>query len=96
MTMTGYDARVTRTKFLDLAGVARLVGVSEGSIRTYHTRATANRKAGTPKPGDLPEPDEIFGRSPVWKQTTIERFMRNRPGRGAGGGAHMHKSRREP
>lgn len=38
------------------------------------------------KPGDLPPPDDTYGRSPVWKASTIKRWMRERPGRGVGGG----------
>ena len=82
----GNLAGMAGTKYLDLAGVADALGVSVGSARTYHTRASANRRAGEPKPGDLPAPDNTFGRSPVWKQTTIDRFLATRPGRGAGGG----------
>lgn len=84
--MNGNVAGMAGTKYLDLAGVADALGVTVDSARTYHTRATTNRRNGAPKPGDLPAPDETFGRSPVWRESTIARFLESRPGRGAGGG----------
>jgi hypothetical protein len=51
--------------------VAEHWGVTEQTIRTYRSR---NR-------GELPEPDKVFGRSPVWKPETILTFAR--PGQGA-------------
>lgn len=74
------------TKLLTLSDIAERIDVGVGSIRVYHQRATKNRKDGNPRPGDLPEPDQHFGRSPVWKEATIARWERKRPGRGVGGG----------
>jgi hypothetical protein len=54
-----------------IKGVAEHWGVTEQTIRTYRSR---NR-------GELPEPDKVFGRSPVWKPETILNFVR--PGQGA-------------
>ena len=62
------------------------MGWTVDSTRTLHTRATRRRKEHDVRPGDLPEPDEVFGRSPVWHKDTIDRWEANRPGRGAGGG----------
>lgn len=72
--------------YLDTAGVAEMVGVSYYTIRFHLQQARANRKAGTSKPGDLPEPERTFGRSPVWRRSTIQAWVASRPGRGAGGG----------
>lgn len=72
--------------YLTLADVARVIDVSIDSMRVYHQRASRNRRAGKPRPGDLPEPDETFGRSPVWTDETISAWIAARPGRGAGGG----------
>ncbi len=33
--------------------------------------------------GTLPPPDRMFGRTPVWKPATIDRWDAGRPGRGA-------------
>lgn len=78
--------RTTETTFLTLADVARVIGVGVDSMRVYHQRAMRNRRRNAPKPGDLPEPDETFGRSPVWSAETITEWINSRPGRGAGGG----------
>lgn len=59
------------TDFWDLADVAAHWGVTPQTIRTYRSR----------KRGELPEPDKVFGRSPVWKPSTIIGFVR--PGQGA-------------
>lgn len=77
---------MTTTKLLTLSEIADQIGVSVGSIRVYHQRATKNRKDGNVRPGDLPAPDQHFGRSPVWKASTIKRWETKRPGRGVGGG----------
>lgn len=78
---------MTRTpKLLTLPEIAARIGVGVDSIRVYHQRATKNRRLGTPRPGDLPAPDDTFGRSPVWRESTIARWEKKRPGRGAGGG----------
>jgi predicted DNA-binding transcriptional regulator AlpA len=72
--------------YLTLSDIAAVIGVGVDSIRVYHQRATRNRRSGSPKPGDLPKPDETFGRSPVWSSETINAWVESRPGRGAGGG----------
>lgn len=77
---------MTATNLLTLADIAAEIGVSVDSIRVYHQRASKNRRAGTERPGDLPAPDETFGRSPVWKSSTVRKWIDKRPGRGAGGG----------
>lgn len=72
--------------FLTLSDVAAVIGVGIDSMRVYHQRAARNRRTGKPRPGDLPPPDETFGRSPVWSDETISEWIEQRPGRGAGGG----------
>jgi hypothetical protein len=54
-----------------VADIAEHWGVTPQTIRTYRSR----------KRGELPEPDKVFGRSPVWKPATILSFQR--PGQGA-------------
>lgn len=51
--------------------VAAYWHVAPQTIRTYRSR----------RRGELPEPDRMFGRSPVWRPSTIIEFQR--PGRGA-------------
>ena len=65
---------MTADQLLDLKGVAEYLGITHGSAQTYHGRAKANRKNGTPKPSDLPEPDWVVGKSPVWWRSTIQRM----------------------
>lgn len=87
--------------YWSLYDLAAYLGVTYNSARTYHGRSEINRRHGAdpvlscklcksgehyPKTGDLPPPDRKFGRSPVWKPTTIESWRPRRPGRGAGGG----------
>lgn len=50
--------------------VAAYWKVAPQTIRTYRSR----------KRGELPEPDRMFGRSPVWRPKTIMEFKR--PGQG--------------
>lgn len=73
---------MTQTKYLTLSDIAERIGVGVESIRVYHQRANKHRKEGAPRPGDLPEPDAVFGRSPVWREATIRRWEAARPGRG--------------
>jgi hypothetical protein len=60
--------------------------LTESTVRSYHDAATKRRKDGCPRPGDFPEPDHHFGRTPVWSPATVDTWATNRPGRGAGGG----------
>jgi predicted DNA-binding transcriptional regulator AlpA len=83
------------TDYLDYAGVSAKTGISVGTLRRYLAEARANRAAGTPTDSDMPEPDEIFGRSPAWKPKTIDRWLRRRPGKGVGGAEARERYRRE-
>lgn len=66
-------------EYLDLAAIADLAGIGRESIKTYHKRASANRAAGNPRPGDLPPEDIRLGRTPGWKRSTIEKWLDGRP-----------------
>ncbi|QYC54386.1 helix-turn-helix DNA binding domain protein [Microbacterium phage Pickles13] len=80
------ETKTAAPTYLTLADIARVIGVGIDSMRVYHQRASRNRRAGETKPGDLPAPDETFGRSPVWSSDTVTEWIASRPGRGAGGG----------
>lgn len=81
------------SEYLDMRGIAELLDVKLDSVHTYHTRAKRHRAAGRPRPGDLPEPDATFGRTPVWLVDTIERWRSEvRPGQGVGGGRPSHRT----
>lgn len=82
--------------YLDARAIAERIGVTQPTVHAYHTRAKRNRAAGTPRAGDLPEPDQWFGNSPVWLEETVERWLGDRPGRGVGGGRPWWKEKRQP
>lgn len=73
-------------KILTLSDVARRAGVSDVTAQNYHHAATRRRRDGASRPGDLPPPDEVISRSPVWLPETIDTWLANRPGQGKGGG----------
>lgn len=77
---------MTGAKLLDLDGVASTLGLAYTTVRNYHQAAARRRRANQVRPGDFPPPDDHFGRSPVWKASTIRHWRSNRPGQGAGGG----------
>ncbi|QIN94396.1 helix-turn-helix DNA-binding domain protein [Arthrobacter phage Abba] len=77
------------TKLLGYVELAELLGISVESARTYNGRAQLHRRqaeetgdASLIRPGDLPAPDQVFGKSPVWEEKTIDRWLKNRPGQG--------------
>jgi predicted DNA-binding transcriptional regulator AlpA len=70
------------TDYLSLTEVAVLAGITTPSMRTYHKRASANREAGNPRPGDLPPEDIRLGKTPGWKPSTITRWLNTRPRKG--------------
>lgn len=51
---------------LDVEAVARLLEVKPETVRSYH------------KKGRMPQADQYFGRSPVWKANTIETWRSKR------------------
>jgi predicted DNA-binding transcriptional regulator AlpA len=61
-------------RLLTTADAAELAGVSAASFRSYVSR------------GDAPAPDGKLGNTPYWNRSTITRWLKNRPGQGAGGG----------
>ena len=55
------------------AEVATHLGLAVSTVYAYR------------RDGILPEPDMV-GRTPTWDRKAIDRWKRNRPGQGAGGG----------
>lgn len=55
---------------LDTKALAARLGVQINTVYIYRTR------------GDLPPEDETVGRSPLWREDTIARWIAARPGRG--------------
>lgn len=48
---------VERGRWIDLDGIAEDLDIKPDSARTLHKRSIRNRRAGRPKPGDLPPAD---------------------------------------
>ncbi|MEU2426928.1 hypothetical protein ABZ619_38950 [Streptomyces sp. NPDC007851] len=63
---------------LEMDEVAALIGVEPATMRTYNSRAKRRRAAGTATPADLPEPDRMWGKTPSWYRSTIERWRQDR------------------
>lgn len=76
----GRVIRMGGDDYLDLAAIAELLGVQTNSAAVYHKRAVRNRREGTTKPWDMPAPDQTFGRSPVWRRSTVDAWLAARPG----------------
>jgi predicted DNA-binding transcriptional regulator AlpA len=53
--------------YLTSADLAKLLGIKQTSVHRYRVR------------GDIPQPDEYVGRTPLWKQETIDQWVENRP-----------------
>lgn len=63
-----------QTEWLDYQAVADLTGLTLRSVYAAQGRATANRAVKRFKEGDMPPPDQYFGRTPVWRKETIEQW----------------------
>ncbi|UGL61961.1 DNA binding protein [Arthrobacter phage EastWest] len=86
------------SKILDYAALAEKLGVSVGTVRTYNERARAHRQKAAETGddshilvGDLPAPDGRFGQSPYWNESTINRWMKKRPGQDWAAGTKRKK-----
>lgn len=60
-----------KAEYWTVADIAEHWGVKVTTVRAYRSR----------KRGELPEPDQVYGRTPLWKPATIAAF--ERPGQGA-------------
>lgn len=63
---------------LTIPQVAEVLGVKPVSARAYHENAQRNRRENGVRSTDMPEPDRRFGRTPVWKRSTIDDWMKIR------------------
>lgn len=69
--------------YLDTEGVAKQAGVATESVRIYLKRTRRRLRGGQAlRPQDLPDADRTLGRSPVWRQSTIDAWLAARVGRG--------------
>lgn len=68
---------------LDTAAVAAFLKLGAPTVRIYLKRTRARAAEDLPvRDQDFPLPDEIFGRSPVWRKSTILAWLGSRPGSG--------------
>lgn len=85
-----YDARMSETgpatDWQTLADFAAEMGWAIKTARNRHHEANRNRANNQVGPHDMPAPDHIIGRTPLWKPATISAYKKARPGQGAGGG----------
>lgn len=58
--------------------VSKVTGMSTSTLSTLLHRARRNREAGKSSPNDIPEPDNYFGSSPVWKLETVQAWLKAR------------------
>ena len=65
---------MTEPRRLTTREAADLVGVTPASWRSYVSR------------GRAPQPDGRLGITPWWRESTVRRWQKSRPGQGAGGG----------
>lgn len=70
---------MTEARKLTLDEAAERAGMARSTFATYVSKAKK-------KPGLAPQPDGHFGRTPYWFGKTIDAWLRERPGQGAGGG----------
>jgi predicted DNA-binding transcriptional regulator AlpA len=57
-------------RYLSLTEIARQLGITTASVAQAH----------------LPPADAVIGKTRGWKQETVEQWVKQRPGRGVGGG----------
>ena len=60
----------------DTADIAAWAGLTARSLATMRTRTRTDGSR------QFPEPDQTFGRSPVWKPRTVAEFYARSPGPG--------------
>jgi len=59
-------------------GVAEASGLTIGTIRVMVVRSRKRRAEGISLPTDLPEPDLMVFRSPLWRKSTITQWVKKR------------------
>ena len=57
-----------KTKYLTTSEVAQQLGITRSTVAAYSSR------------GQMPEPDVVYGRTPLWKEVTISRWTKSRKG----------------
>ena len=84
-----------KDELLDYGRISAKTGIKPRTLRIYQAQANRRREDGNPKPGDMPPPDQVFGYSPVWLESTVDNWLESRPGQGVGGAAARERYKRE-
>ena len=76
-------------QLIDVKTVAQIMGVTRRYVdmqRSRQKKRIAEEKAaglaGEPRPSDIPDPELVVGRSPLWRRETIVRWNATRPSPG--------------
>jgi hypothetical protein len=59
-------------------GLAEAAGLKVGSVRVMAARARRRREMSRPLPTDLPEPDFYLFRSPLWRKSSVTKWLKAR------------------
>lgn len=65
-------------EFVDSERMAEAAGMGVASFRVALTRSKKRRDANRSIPTDIPAPDRQFGRSPVWRKESMEKWIAER------------------
>lgn len=57
--------------WLDYAAISDLTGLNVRSLRAMQGRARQRLKVNASTDSDMPMPDDVIGRTPLWKKETI-------------------------
>lgn len=69
---------LTALNVLTTEDVAHAAGLSVGSVRVMVARTRTRRDQGRAIPTDLPKPDVMVYRSPLWRKSTINQWLKKR------------------
>jgi predicted DNA-binding transcriptional regulator AlpA len=70
--------------FLTSDELAAHLGIQRSSVHRYRTR------------GDIPEPDQYVGRTPLWAVASVDAWLKDRPGHGWRKGKKRQSSSEPP
>lgn len=79
---------MAQLNLLDYDAIEKKTGIKRTTLRVYLSQARTRREQGVFSAADFPEPDTQFGQSPAWLESTIDRWLEMRPGKGVGGGGY--------
>ena len=72
------SAALATLNVMTTGDVAAVSGLGVGSVRVMVARARARREGGRALPTDIPAPDVMVYRSPLWTRETIAAWLQRR------------------